>query len=116
MPRRTPPAVSVTSAPQSLAADQSRRASRYLIQMGIRVACFLLAVLLWKHVPLWVSILFIVGAVVLPYTAVLFANAGRERVESSGAMMAGPELTTGPAMTRHQDDDQTPEEPDDRRR
>lgn len=102
MPKRNPPAISVTSAPQSLAADQSRRVSRYLIQMGVRVACFLLAVLLWKHVPLWLSILFLVGAVLLPYTAVLFANAGRERVESSGTMMAGPELTSGPDT--HQED------------
>jgi hypothetical protein len=96
VPRRTPPAVSVTSAPQSLAADQSRRASRYLLQMGVRVACFLLAVLLWRHVPVWVSILLIVGAVVLPYTAVLFANAGRERV-AGGTAVDLPQLSAGPA-------------------
>ncbi|MEV7971581.1 DUF3099 domain-containing protein [Cellulomonas sp. NPDC089187] len=98
--RRTPPVVSVTSAPKSLADDQSRRASRYLIQMGIRVACFLLTVLLWRHVPLWLSILFLVGAVILPYTAVLFANAGRERGIGSDATMTPPELTAGP---RHDD-------------
>lgn len=69
----------ITSAPEALAADQARRARRYLIQMGIRVVCFLLAVLLWRHVPLGVSLLLIIGAVVLPYVAVLFANAGRER-------------------------------------
>jgi len=47
--------------------------------MGIRVVCFLVAVLTWSHVPLWVSLVLIVAAVVLPYIAVLFANAGRER-------------------------------------
>lgn len=80
MSRRTPDAAqSITGAPESLAVDQARRARRYLVQMGIRVVCFLLAVLLWQHVPLWVSLVLIVGAVVLPYIAVLFANAGRER-------------------------------------
>lgn len=80
MSRRNPePAQSITSAPEPLGADQARRARRYLIQMGVRVACFLLAVLTWSHVPLWVSLVLIVGAVVLPYIAVLFANAGRER-------------------------------------
>ncbi|MBW0253177.1 DUF3099 domain-containing protein [Cellulomonas sp. PS-H5] len=80
MSRRTPPpAQSVTSAPEPLGADQARRARRYLIQMGIRVVCFLAAVLTWSRVPLWVSLVLIVGAVVLPYIAVLFANAGRER-------------------------------------
>jgi len=78
--RRTPPpAQSVTSAPEPLGADQARRARRYLIQMGIRVLCFVVAVLTWSRVPLWVSLVLIVGAVVLPYIAVLFANAGRER-------------------------------------
>ncbi|MET0434263.1 MAG: DUF3099 domain-containing protein [Cellulomonas sp.] len=80
MSRRTPPpAQSVTSAPEPLGADQARRARRYLIQMGIRVVCFLAAVLTWSRVPMWVSLVLIVGAVVLPYIAVLFANAGRER-------------------------------------
>lgn len=64
--------------------------------MGVRVACFLLAVLLWRHVPVWVSILLIVGAVVLPYTAVLFANAGRERV-AGGTAVDLPQLSAGPA-------------------
>ena len=77
--RNPPPAQSITSAPEPLGADQARRARRYLIQMGIRVVCFLLAVLTWTRVPMWVSIVLIVGAVVLPYIAVLFANAGRER-------------------------------------
>ncbi len=69
----------VTDAPEPLAVDQARRARRYLAQMGVRLLCFLLAVLLWQRVPLWAGLLLLVGAVVLPYVAVLFANAGRER-------------------------------------
>ncbi|MEN1973818.1 DUF3099 domain-containing protein [Cellulomonas olei] len=86
MSRRTPDeAQSITSAPEPLGADQARRARRYLIQMGVRVACFVLAVLTWTHVPLWLSLVLIVGAVVLPYIAVLFANAGRERRDDAPA-------------------------------
>lgn len=69
----------ITAAPEPLAIDQARRARRYLIQMGIRIVCFALAVLLWGRVYAWVSLVLIVGAVVLPYVAVLLANAGRER-------------------------------------
>jgi len=48
---------------------------RYLVSMGVRTACFLLAVVV--HGPLrWV---FVLAAIVLPYLAVVFANAGRER-------------------------------------
>jgi hypothetical protein len=66
---------SITSAPQGLAEDQSRRTRRYLIQMGIRVVCFAGAVL----IDSWVRWVLVVGAVVIPYVAVLFANAGRDR-------------------------------------
>lgn len=100
MSRRTPdPAQSITSAPEPLGADQARRARRYLVQMGIRVVCFLLAALLWAHVPLWVSLTLIVGAVVLPYTAVLFANAGRERQAVGPVAVLPPSLPAGPAGT-----------------
>jgi hypothetical protein len=94
--------ISITSAPEPLADDLARRTRRYLLQMGIRTLCFVLAVVLWGVVPTWVSLLFIVGAVVLPYVAVLFANAGRERVERAPtyldprAIGARPEDRTDP--------------------
>lgn len=71
----------ITSAPASLADDQARRQRRYLVQMGVRVLCFLGAILAWPHVPRVVAIVLIVVAAVLPYIAVLGANAGRERQE-----------------------------------
>jgi Protein of unknown function (DUF3099) len=64
----------VTNAPVPLDVDISRRTRRYLIQMGIRTACFLLAIVV-PGVLRWV---FLAAAVVLPYVAVLLANAGRE--------------------------------------
>lgn len=99
MSRRTPDdAQRITSAPEPLAVDQARRERRYLVQMGIRVVCFLLAVLLWRHVPLWLSLVFIVGAVVLPYVAVLFANAGRERRDEAPPGMVPRMLDAAPPV------------------
>ncbi len=71
----------ITSAPASLADDQARRQRRYLLQMGLRVLCFVGGIVLWPHVPLAVGITLIAAAAVLPYIAVLGANAGRERQE-----------------------------------
>ncbi len=90
---------SITNAPERLADDQTRRLTRYLVQMGIRVVCILAAVLFADSWLFWV---FVVGAVVLPYSAVIFANAGRDRVsyDTSPVTAAGPvELpaSTGPA-------------------
>lgn len=58
--------------------DIDHRQRRYLVSMGIRTACFLLALFLTGHAPLWVVGVLIVGALVLPYVSVVFANGGRE--------------------------------------
>ncbi|MBO3085897.1 DUF3099 domain-containing protein [Cellulomonas sp. zg-ZUI188] len=70
----------------------ARRQKRYLVQMGIRVVCFAVAVVSWGRIPMWASLLLIVAAVVLPYSAVLFANAGRERRDSDGSFMSPREV------------------------
>lgn len=75
--RRDQEAQRITDAPAALADDQSRRTRGYLIQQGIRVVCIVLAL----AVPGPLRWVFAAGAVVLPYTAVLFANAGRDRSE-----------------------------------
>jgi Mg/Co/Ni transporter MgtE len=71
---------SVTSAPESLRDDQNERMRRYLLSMGIRTACFVLSVIAivvlhWTVVG-WILV---VGAVVLPYVAVVMANATKAR-------------------------------------
>ena len=86
----------ITTAPEPLAQDMSRRQSRYLIQMSVRVVCFLLAVITWGHIPMWVSLILLIAAVVLPYSAVLFANAGRERDSDSADFLAQREIGGGP--------------------
>jgi hypothetical protein len=73
MARNEPEPVRITTANRSHHADIAIRQRRYLISMGIRTACFVLAVLSIGHWFLWV---FLVGALVLPYVAVVLANAG----------------------------------------
>ena len=65
----------VTSAPTSSTDDQDQRVRRYLTMMGIRVVCFglLFVTTGWMR---WAAI---AGAVVLPYFAVVVANAVRPR-------------------------------------
>ena len=62
----------------SLSKDQSARQRKYFISMMIRTFCFILAVVLpspWR----WVAL---IGAVTLPYIAVIAANAGRETIKA----------------------------------
>ena len=96
--RSDPPAqevYSITSAPEPLTDDMARRQKRYLLQMGVRVVCFAVAALSWGRIPMWTSVILLVAAIVLPYTAVLFANAGRERRDSDGSFMTAREIGPG---------------------
>jgi hypothetical protein len=66
----------ITSAPKGLSADQAARQKRYFISMMVRTLCFILTVILPSPFR-WFAL---VGAVFLPYIAVVVANAGRETV------------------------------------
>ena len=65
----------ITQAQRPLSTEQNGRTRRYLISMGIRTACVLAAIV----VPGWPRWFLIAAAVVLPYLAVVVANAGREK-------------------------------------
>ncbi|WP_407342524.1 DUF3099 domain-containing protein [Pengzhenrongella phosphoraccumulans] len=91
----TPEVPRITSVPEPLADEVARRTRRYLVQMGIRVACFLGAVATWGRIPVWISALLLLGAVVLPYFAVILANAGRERREVDPPLMDPRALGSG---------------------
>jgi hypothetical protein len=61
---------SITSLPPSPDEERRTRTVKYLIAMGIRMVCLILVFVLpdwWRLVPL-------IGAVVLPYFAVVIAN------------------------------------------
>jgi hypothetical protein len=68
------PVYRITGARRSLDEDVRSRQVRYAISMGIRTACFVLALVTTG----WVRWAFAFGAVFLPYFAVVFANGGRE--------------------------------------
>jgi hypothetical protein len=90
---------SITSAQLPLTQDQSGRARRYFISMMIRTACFILTVILPSPYR-WIALF---GAVVLPYVAVVVANAGRESIVgqstifNSRAIDAGKDQSKDPA-------------------
>jgi hypothetical protein len=68
----------VTEARPGLTEDIRYRERRYLILMGIRTVCFIAAVLVFVNHLGWLTAIPAVGAIVIPYFAVIFANAGRE--------------------------------------
>lgn len=70
-----PEVFSITEAQTGMADDQRGRHRRYTISMSIRTLCFIGA--MFTSGPLrWIMVL---GAVAVPYFAVIIANAGRER-------------------------------------
>jgi hypothetical protein len=74
----------VTSAPKALSNDLSGRQKRYFISMMIRTLCFILTVILPSPFR-WFALF---GAVTLPYIAVVIANAGRETISPSAALLS----------------------------
>jgi hypothetical protein len=73
MARKEPEVVRITTAPRSRRDDIAGRQRRYVISMTIRTVCFVLAVFCIGHWFMWV---FITASFVLPYVAVILANAG----------------------------------------
>lgn len=61
---------SITSLPLSPDEERRGRVIRYSIAMSVRLLCVVLAIVLTG----WVQIAAIVGAIVLPYIAVVIAN------------------------------------------
>jgi hypothetical protein len=87
---------SITNAAPPLTQDQSGRARRYFISMMIRTACFILAVIL-PNPYRWVALF---GAVVLPYIAVVVANAGRETIIAKGTTFNTRAIDAGTNQNR----------------
>ncbi len=91
MARKEPDAIRITSATRSHGEDISRRQRRYLFSMAIRTLCFVLAVVFAGGVLMW---LFIAASFVLPYVAVVAANAGSSP-DTGGPEPFAPEPTRG---------------------
>jgi hypothetical protein len=88
--------ISVTTAQPGRSEDLESRITRYAWMMSIRIVCFVLAVLTpspWR----W---LFVVGAIALPYFAVVLANAHKSSTTpGADAYQAPARPSIGPAPT-----------------
>ncbi|RYE75269.1 MAG: DUF3099 domain-containing protein [Myxococcales bacterium] len=68
--------LSITTAPQTFDEEIRGRQRRYLISMAARVLCFVGAVAVG---PGWLRWILVLGAVFLPYVAVVMANRASPR-------------------------------------
>ena len=84
----------VTEAQRSKSADIRYRERRYLIMMSIRVVCFVAAVIVFANGGGWLTAIPAVGAIAIPYFAVVFANGGREPSSNRGFRPYEPNLPT----------------------
>jgi hypothetical protein len=84
----------VTQARRSLSDDISFRQRRYLLMMAIRAVCFVIAVVMFVNHLGWLVVIPAVGAIVIPYFAVVFANGGREPDNTRGFLEYRPNLPT----------------------
>jgi hypothetical protein len=76
----------VTQARRPMSEDIRYRQSRYLIMMGIRTLCFVIALIMFVNHLHWLALIPAVGAIFIPYVAVIFANGGREPDNMRGFM------------------------------
>ena len=94
---------SVTTAPAARSADRDARMRRYVVQMSVRTACFIGAV--FAHG--WLQIVLIIGAIVLPYVAVVAVN--NAPPPTAGQMdrepVDAPALTVAPDPASPRSDD-----------
>ena len=87
-------AVRITSAAESRDADIAARQKRYVFSMALRTLCFVSAVLVG---PGWLRWVLVAGAVILPYVAVVMANAVNSKADDFTVQTAAhqrPELPT----------------------
>ena len=102
-PRRDPAQQDVTlitAAAPSLDDQHDARRRKYLILMGTRAVCLVLAVVT-ATISLWFAAIFIVGGVVLPWCAVLIANdrPARSKARSPTVTTTPPERGTTPTSS-----------------
>ncbi|PQZ60649.1 MULTISPECIES: DUF3099 domain-containing protein [unclassified Microbacterium] len=101
----------VTSLPRSPRDEADHRVRRYVLTMSIRVVCFALMVLVQPYG--WYTWVFGISAAVLPYIAVVFANAGSDSTDTTAespvqeldAPRPAPiesDTTTPPVFTIHE--------------
>lgn len=83
---REPEPVRITTAPVSADDDRRHRQRRYMISMGIRTLCFVVAVLVG---PGWFRWVMVAASLLLPYYAVVMANSAAPRLHEADLTPAG---------------------------
>ena len=71
--------VLVTTAAKSPVEERRARERRYLVTMGLRVVCFIAAIVLFTAGLRWEGAIAAAGSLVLPWVAVVAANATPRR-------------------------------------
>lgn len=97
MPTRKPAepeAIRITTAAANRADDIAARQKRYLLSMSLRTICFVGAIIASLAGVDWLWPILIAGALILPYIAVVMANAAAN-------LNADPELREA-NFTRHE--------------
>ncbi|RLZ02707.1 hypothetical protein CWC38_09675 [Kocuria tytonicola] len=97
---------SITSAADPHTTDMAHRMKVYSVQMGLRIVCIIGAVLIDN---LWVRVLLIAGAALLPWFAVMLANRGADRSERPGSAYRPPAAVELPTVAETQDRAAAPE-------
>lgn len=100
---RKPHPQTATSLDRAPRDDESHRMRTYLLTMAVRTLCLVLMVVVVPYG--WYTFLFAIGAVVLPYIAVVIANAAQAgRVTHAEA----PETQALPAAPAQPEEPRTP--------
>lgn len=87
--RDGPRAESITRARTGLSQDVRARQRRYIIAMLIRTVCVVVMALTWDRWPL-VAVCALIGGVVIPYVAVVAAQAGWRQQRGLRAELVRP--------------------------
>jgi len=107
-------AVRITTAATSRNADIAARQKRYILSMSLRTICFVGAIIASLAGIHWLWPILIVGALVLPYVAVVMANAAAPR-EDGFSLMGPSRRELGPGAGSDPEAVHTSTRPDDTR-
>jgi hypothetical protein len=107
---RDPDAVRITTASTSRNAEIAARQRRYIWSMGVRTVCFVAAIAVG---PGWLRWVLVAGAVLLPYVAVVMANAAPSKADGfalTDGVSGTPQLESGqPESGRGSDEFRPPQ-------
>ena len=97
-----PDVLSITAAPEAHSDEMRTRMIKYATAMGIRMVCLVLVFVF----PGWFKLIPIIGAVLLPWVAVVIANGGSDinTIDTSALLEEAPMYQLdGDAPAMHQD-------------